>query len=30
VQDIRHESESDALVYFGRRYHPLPGLLPTP
>ncbi|WP_122422799.1 NADH-dependent FMN reductase RutF [Pseudomonas viridiflava] len=29
VQDIRHESKSDALVYFGRQYHPLPGVLPT-
>ncbi|MBP0939171.1 pyrimidine utilization flavin reductase protein F [Pseudomonas alliivorans] len=29
VQDIRHESQSDALVYFGRQYHPLPGVLPT-
>ncbi|WP_439885234.1 NADH-dependent FMN reductase RutF [Pseudomonas syringae] len=29
VQDIRHESKSDALVYFGRQYHLLPGVLPT-
>ncbi|CAM3035042.1 pyrimidine utilization flavin reductase protein F [Pseudomonas floridensis] len=30
VQDIRHASESDALVYFGRRYHPLPGTVSAP
>jgi flavin reductase len=24
VQDIRHQNEADALVYFGRRYHQLP------
>ncbi|RMO92671.1 FMN reductase RutF [Pseudomonas syringae pv. philadelphi] len=25
VVDIRHQSETDALVYLGRRYHSLPG-----
>ncbi|KPB70301.1 NADH-dependent FMN reductase RutF [Pseudomonas cannabina] len=25
VVDIRHQSETEALVYFGRRYHSLPG-----
>ncbi|RMV21830.1 FMN reductase RutF [Pseudomonas savastanoi] len=29
VLDIRHQGESDALVYFARQYHHLPGAAPA-